>query len=755
MAARKRTVSRRPRAPGAPRILFPATLRSGATTLALVPSRVLLSFSRPPSKREVSALLDRNALQLEDGTAVGAPQRAVNNTRHQFFAKTRQGTPLDPERLAVLAREAARLRGTVQPVYARSGGRGGLDAMVAALPDGLVLQGLDPRQVEQLAPALDALGLREVPDRSKRLATQRYYAAADHDERAAFRVATRLTDSAVAVGKASVVLELAPLLSPFAIAPVDPTDSLYFGAGTFDVEEPNTQWSMRRIGARFAWGKTLGAATTTIFLFDQGVDLTHTDLSANVSTGTRTQTNPSSGAPIGGFLAGSQHGTVMAGLLCARHNDGGTSMAGLGPQCNFESLAIGGFGITNIAVADAIGYAGSFGGSDVLCLGVEAAFLTDPAIQTAITANPGLLIVVATGNNVGVTDTIDYTSGGGAAFSHLMICGASGQGSGDRNDPWLDYGGSGTTPGSRRGPEISVVAPGEDVVSTQTGGGYQPAGVNRRGTSVATAHVAGLAALIRSNDASLAPAAVRQRIEETAAKSHSERYATNAPGVIWNERMGYGRIDCTAILVTAAPVDAGDLERADAFIRDNPADTGAEPFGGDFWSSGDLALSTSAGAVATGMFNVGGAEDLAFNALQATTPTNVTKTVDNYVFVRVLNLGPAEARGVRVTAVLASCSTGFMYPADWDSPTDPNHVVAEPESPDLSYLYGPMPTGKIFIARLKVPAAADFTAFPYNHACALARVVACNDVTFTRAAPTGGGVQPNRNNVMQRNLNLV
>ena len=114
--------------------------------------------------------------------------------------------------------------------------------------------------------------------------------------------------------------------------------------------------------------------------------------------------------------------------------------------------------------------------------------------------------------------------------------------------------------------------------------------------------------------------------------------------------------------------------------------------------------------------------------------------------------------GVRVTASLAACATSFMYPDSWDNPTTPGgttiNALNDAPPADYSYLAGPLPVGGVFVARLTVPAGSDFSGFG-GHACCVARVVAANDVNFTRASVSGSMAQRAYNNLAQRNLSIV
>ena len=154
---------------------------------------------------------------------------------------------------------------------------------------------------------------------------------------------------------------------------------------------------------------------------------------------------------------------------------------------------------------------------------------------------------------------IDYP----ARHPQIMACGASDQ---------VDNRKTTTSPdgenwwGSNFGPEISVVAPGVRIPTTDIQGtsGFNPvdpatpdeyADTNYmkffNGTSAATPHVAGLAVLIRTLFPVLTNAQVRQLIEKNTDKVGSVPYYNTAghPNGTWNQEMGYGRINALKALL--------------------------------------------------------------------------------------------------------------------------------------------------------------------------------------------------------------
>jgi hypothetical protein len=103
---------------------------------------------------------------------------------------------------------------------------------------------------------------------------------------------------------------------------------------------------------------------------------------------------------------------------------------------------------------------------------------------------------------------------------------------------------------------VDVAAPGVSIYSTYLGGGYTSMG----GTSMATPHVAGLAALIWSEYPSYTNNQVESRIERTALD-------LGVPG--WDQYYGHGRINAQAALCTP---DLGASPQSIAFLADDDTD---------------------------------------------------------------------------------------------------------------------------------------------------------------------------------------
>ena len=102
---------------------------------------------------------------------------------------------------------------------------------------------------------------------------------------------------------------------------------------------------------------------------------------------------------------------------------------------------------------------------------------------------------------------------------------------------------------SSTGPALDVVAPGSDIYSTVPNGGID----KKKGTSMATPHVAGLAALILERNPQLTGQQVRNIIEKSTKKVGSTSYNVNVNRTngTWNSYYGYGLVDAhKALLAT-------------------------------------------------------------------------------------------------------------------------------------------------------------------------------------------------------------
>ncbi len=276
------------------------------------------------------------------------------------------------------------------------------------------------------------------------------------------------------------------------------------------------QYGVDRIRANRLPGH-LDATGVTVAVIDTGVSGNHPDLQPllpdgrqRVATGVTYLTHHPHLEGTPGNVDPHGHGTHAAGVVAAAR-DNGVGVAGLAPGAQIlpvRALDAQGQGNT-LDVADGI-YFAHLMGADVISLSLSGPG-NDPYLSSALAhvttdwsrGKPPTVVVAAAGN-AGVDSPVLYPAG----YSSTIAVGAS-----NSTDRVAAF--------SSRGNHLNVAAPGVNIVSTwpvgrgcqrQPSAGY----CSLDGTSMATPHVAAVAALLRSREPGLTPAAVRHRLESTA-----------------------------------------------------------------------------------------------------------------------------------------------------------------------------------------------------------------------------------------------
>jgi subtilisin family serine protease len=608
---------------------FPREMQhSSGAPLLLDPTRLLLSFQRALARAEIDALLASLDLVLEDGGDNGRPTvpgEVVNHTSTRFWVLARRAIS---DEYFVRIEQAAIALGLewAGPVY-RLSSEQGRRALLTPLPNVVVVR-LRQREGPDLRAALAAPAattdgpapvVREIEEKSRYLNGLRYFVIVNVREVNAYQLRARLLASNLVL---DVQFETMPLIRPTAVAP---NDTLFA-----------QQWNMTRIGAGGAgttgWDLGTGVATVVVCVLDEGCDLGHPDLRFS-TPGINLGTMMPDGSPTG------PHGTACAGIVAATFNNA-LGVAGVAGNARIMPVAFQNW--TDVEVAAGINWA-SANGADVISMSFGnngwSQAIIDPAIQAAFDAD--LVMCVATHN---YNSSITYP----ATNALVMAVGASDEIDNRKTPMSPDLEGW----GSNFGPQMSVVAPGVRIPTTdQRGsagynGGAGAAGdyeLTFNGTSSATPHVAGLAALIRSLYPALSNVEVRALIEKSAQKVGVVAYADMAghPNGSWNQEMGYGRITVLRAL------DAADL-----LIKDAPSDNGGEPFsGGNFWDFSDIVVRIN--------------DDGVFVPSDPLQSKNVERGQANYIYVRVTNKGPRAARNVTVsTRITPFVGLQFVYPQE-------------------------------------------------------------------------------------------
>ena len=336
----------------------------------------------------------------------------------------------------------------------------------------------------------------------------------------------------------------------------------FFETGLFEFSEPNfvrqgifnsndplfgDQWTLKNTGqnggtagadikVEQAWTITEGRPEVRIAVVDEGVDLTHPDLLANLVAGFDVTGN----GTAGGALSGEYHGTACAGIIGAV-KDNGIGIAGIAPECRIVPVHAS-FGNlqTDQWLADGLEWAWNplFGNADVISNswggGPPTTAITN-AVNNAVTNGRGGLgsvVLFSTGNNS--ASTVSFP----ASLSNVIAVGATSKT--DSRESYSNYGSA-----------LDIVAPGGsgNIYSTDIVGsaGYSTTDYTSTfdGTSAACPHAAGVAALILSVNRCLTSTEVKQVLELSCDKTSLVCYTTNYshPNGTWNGELGHGRIN--------------------------------------------------------------------------------------------------------------------------------------------------------------------------------------------------------------------
>ncbi|WP_077737098.1 S8 family peptidase [Bacillus sonorensis] len=242
-------------------------------------------------------------------------------------------------------------------------------------------------------------------------------------------------------------------------------------------------------------------ANVKVGVIDTGIQSSHSDL--NVSGGASFVSGDSNP-----FIDGNGHGTHVAGTVAALDNSIG--VLGVAPNVSLYAIKVlnsSGSG-TYSAIVSGIEWATS-NGMDVINMslgGSSGSTALKQAVDNAYAR--GVVVVAAAGNSgsSGSSNTIGYP----AKYDSVIAVGAV-----DSNSNRASY--------SSVGSELEVMAPGSGVYSTYPSNTY----ATLNGTSMASPHVAGAAALILSKYPTLSASQVRNRLSSTATYLGSSFYYGN------------------------------------------------------------------------------------------------------------------------------------------------------------------------------------------------------------------------------------
>ncbi|MEU3340154.1 type VII secretion-associated serine protease mycosin [Streptomyces sp. NPDC002144] len=303
------------------------------------------------------------------------------------------------------------------------------------------------------------------------------------------------------------------------------------------------QWGLDAMHTQQAWRTTKGRGITVAVL-DTGVEADHPDLVGNVLPA---KDMIGFGAERGN-RNWARHGTAMAGIIAGHGHGPGDSdgVMGIAPEAKIlpvrviledgDSARPQARSTRGNALAEGIRWAADHGADVInLSLGDDSASAhpepaEDEAIQYALKKN--VSVVASAGNGGKKGDHTSYP----AAYPGVIAATAV-----DRYGTRADF--------STRRWYATVSAPGDDIVIADPDHKYYEGW----GTSAASAFVSGAVALVKAAHPGLAPAQIKQLLEDT---------ARNPPVGGRDDSRGFGMVDPAAAIKAAARLKPEGLQAA-------------------------------------------------------------------------------------------------------------------------------------------------------------------------------------------------
>ncbi|WP_368505408.1 S8 family peptidase [Alkalihalophilus sp. As8PL] len=256
-----------------------------------------------------------------------------------------------------------------------------------------------------------------------------------------------------------------------------------------------TPWGIPRVQGTAAQDAGFTGNGVKVAILDTGIDRNHPDLSANVKGGHSVFTDSANSDP---FFDGDGHGTHVAGTVAAVNNDIG--VIGVASEASLYAVKVlnnSGSG-SYAGIAEGIEWAIN---NDIDIINMSLGGSQSSAILkefSDLAYAEGVLVVAAAGNSgtrSGKNDTVGYP----AKYDSVIAVAAT-----DQNNQRATF--------SSTGPAVEISAPGVGILSTTPNNNY----ASFNGTSMASPHVAGVAAQVWQAKPHLSNVELRNLLNDTA-----------------------------------------------------------------------------------------------------------------------------------------------------------------------------------------------------------------------------------------------
>ena len=256
------------------------------------------------------------------------------------------------------------------------------------------------------------------------------------------------------------------------------------------------EWNLDQVNAPEVWATGATGAGTTIAVIDSGIDLNHREFRGRITAGIDFVDRDFIPQDLNG------HGTHIAGTLAAAND--GIGITGVAHQARLMPIRVlDDDGVGSISdVISGIRWAAN-NGADVINLSLGGDVGYSQAMEDAIwhASKLGSVVVMASGNSGRPSPAYPaaHATNHGIAVGAVNRYGQMANFSNRAGQRTLDY----------------VTAPGVQIASTYLNNRYALAS----GTSMATPHVAGIAALLKGTDKRLSSSTIEHLITGTAKNS--------------------------------------------------------------------------------------------------------------------------------------------------------------------------------------------------------------------------------------------